>query len=203
MSRPTDQAIIILAAGSSSRMGTSKQLLPIKGRTLLEHTVSCALKCGIQNILVVLGANADNHLRVLKGTAVQTVINLEWEKGMGTSVKYGVKKSIEFFGNLQSVMLSVCDQPLLTTHHLKNLSDFFLKEKPKAVASMYNSIAGVPAIFGKELFENLLSIGDQTGAREVLKNLGNELKAISFEGGEIDLDTPEDYKKFTAFTNKK
>jgi molybdenum cofactor cytidylyltransferase len=203
MSRPVDQAIIILAAGSSSRMGKSKQLLDINGRTLLEQTVTRALETGILNILVVLGANAEKHLRVLRKLGVESVINPEWENGMGTSLKCGVKKSIELFGDIQSVMVLVCDQPLLTTRHLKALSNFFLKEKQKAVASMYNSVAGVPAIFGKELFANLLKVADKTGAREVLKNLGNELKTISFEGGEIDLDTPEDYKKFTSRFNKK
>jgi molybdenum cofactor cytidylyltransferase len=191
-----EQAIIILAAGTSSRMGTSKQLLQIKGRTLLEHTVASALGSDIPNVLVVLGANAKAHLSVLKGPRLSTVINPDWAKGMGTSLKCGLKKSMEIFPGLDAVMLLVCDQPLLTSSHINSLSEAFLKSNSKAVASKYPGAYGVPAIFDKSLFSELQQIGDQSGAREVLKNLGSELEFLTFEGGDIDIDTPEDYKKF-------
>jgi molybdenum cofactor cytidylyltransferase len=196
MEKYHDQAIVLLAAGSSSRMGTPKQMLIVNGRTMLQQAVNSAIASLIPNIIVVLGANAEQHDGIIKERAVMTIINKDWEKGMGSSLKAGLKKAISQYPTVQAVMVLVCDQPLLSSVHINKLATEYHKTQPMAIASRYNGINGVPAIFDRSIFSSLMMLKDESGAREVLKKLENNLITIPFEGGEIDLDTPDDYKNF-------
>jgi molybdenum cofactor cytidylyltransferase len=192
--------IVILAAGSSSRMGTSKQLLHVGGETLLEKAVTCSLNSKISNVTVVLGSNSEIHSRVLKNKRVQVLVNPDWALGIGNTIKFSLKKLLENNINVQGVMFMVCDQPHISTVHLNNIIDQFIEESPVAVASQYKGTYGVPAIFDRIAFSNLLSISDQAGAKTVLQNLEGDLRLVSFNGGEIDLDTPEEYKQYLEQT---
>ncbi len=196
MTQYNDQAIVLLAAGNSSRMGTSKQMLNMNGKTLLEHTVSCAVASHISNILVVLGANVTEHKAVLTGSPVSVLVNPDWAKGMGCSLKAGLKKIIDQYNNVQAVMVIVCDQPLLTSNHIDALAEVYQKRRPLAIASQYNGTYGVPAIFDRSIFSHVLMISDHSGAREVLQKMERELVMVPFDGGEIDLDTPQDYRDY-------
>jgi molybdenum cofactor cytidylyltransferase len=192
--------IVILAAGSSSRMGTSKQLLQVGGETLLERVVTCSLNSKISNVTVVLGSNSEIHSRVLKNKRVQVLVNPDWALGVGNTIKFSLKKLLENNINVQGVMFMVCDQPHISTVHLNNIIDRFIEESPVAVASQYKGTYGVPAIFDRIAFSNLLSISDQAGAKTVLQNWEGDLRLVSFNGGEIDLDTPEEYKQYLEQT---
>lgn len=191
-----DLNIVILAAGNSSRMGQSKQLLDVGGQTLLEKTVSAAVESKIPNVTVVLGANAEIHRRLLKNYPVQILVNNDWALGMGSTLKFALKKILEDNINVQGVLFMVCDQPNITVQHINKVCDLFLSEKPIAVASQYKMTFGVPALFDRITFSSLLSINDHAGAKEVLEKVKNDLRLIPFEGGEIDLDTLEDYQNF-------
>ena len=196
MNPTTDFAIVILAAGNSSRMGTSKQLLEVNGRTLLLHTVNSAIASQIPNIVVVLGANAEAHHVILKEKSATVIVNNDWIKGMGSSLKLGVKKAIEQYTDVQAIMVMVCDQPLISSIHINNLVKAYQQHGAIAVASHYNDTFGVPALFDRSVFSSLMKIGDEMGARQILKKLEQDLIPVPFIGGEIDLDTPEDYQKF-------
>ena len=190
-------ALVILAAGSSSRMGTSKQLLPVgEGQTLLEKTVSCALDSSGAEVVVVLGCDAETHHLLLKDKPVRVLINSDWALGMGNTLKFALKNILERNPLIQAALFMVCDQPLISSGHLKAMIDLYVHENPVAVASTYNNQVGVPAFFDKVIFPELLSIEDHSGAREVLRRLKSNLKLIPFEAGAVDLDTPEDYKIF-------
>jgi len=197
MTRYNDQVIVLLAAGNSSRMGTSKQMLSVNGRTLLEHSVNCATASQIPNVIVVFGAHAQDHQVALKGRPITIEINQQWANGMGSSLKAGLRKAIQSFSNVQALMVLVCDQPLLSSVHINRLASAYYQSKPLAVASQYNNgVVGVPAIFDRSVFSSLMQIEDKSGAREVLEKLNQDLVLIPFIGGEIDLDTPEDLKRY-------
>jgi molybdenum cofactor cytidylyltransferase len=193
-----DKAIIILAAGNSSRMGSSKQMLSIGNGTLLEHTVDCALASGISKIVVVLGAKAEDHQRILVGRWVDVLVNPDWERGMGSSLKVGMEQVLKHDEGIRAIMVLVCDQPLLTARHINTLASEYTRTKSKAVASLYKGVYGVPAIFDRCLFSELMAVDDQTGARSILKNSENSIGSIIFEGGEVDLDTREDYQNYIS-----
>ena len=194
--------IVILAAGNSSRMRTSKQLLDIGGVTLLEKTVACAANSKIPNVTVVLGSNSQMHIKNIKGKQVQILTNPDWALGIGNTLKFSMKKLLQNNINTQGVLFMVCDQPRISTVHINNLIELFLKEKPVAVASRYKETYGVPALFDRIAFSSLLSINDSSGAKAVLQKLKTNLKFVPFDGGEIDLDTPEEYERFMS-QNKK
>ena len=177
-------SVVILAAGSSSRMGQSKQLLPWKGGTLLSHAVTTAMESRAGHIYVVLGSNEDEHRKEIENFPVTIVSNPSWAKGMGSSIKAGVKAAKDS----EAVLIMVCDMPYVTSEHLNNL----MSTKHPIVASKYLDAVGVPALFRKEMFDELMAIGDSEGARNLITN--HQSQIIILKSG-IDLDTPDDYRK--------
>jgi molybdenum cofactor cytidylyltransferase len=193
-----DVGIVILAAGSSSRMNQSKQLLEVKGEPLLLKSVRIALQSQAKKVVVVLGANETAHRKLIDRLSVEIVSNPEWQKGMGSSLKKGLHDILQIFPLMQSVIVMVCDQPLLTTAYLNQLIENSKSTKDSIVASYYSNTVGVPALFKKKLFDQLLSIADREGAKSILQENKNAITTIEFPGGETDLDTRSDYEKFIS-----
>lgn len=189
-------AVIILAAGSSSRLGQSKQLLKVDGQPLLQRTVQAAAEAGFENTFVVLGANAEAHEKAIAQFPVHVVQNPDWAKGMGNSLKYGLKKVIEKLPHTTAVLVLVCDQPFLTSSHLKKMIDSVEHTQADIVTSTYQGTRGVPALFKKNVFGKLFLLGDEQGARKIIESHNGAVHAIAFPKGEIDLDTPEDLENF-------
>jgi molybdenum cofactor cytidylyltransferase len=192
----SNSAIIILAAGSSSRMGRSKQLLEIDKIPLLRKTVSTVLACNSEKIYVVIGSNADSHKTVIADLPVQIVLNEEWSKGMGSSLKKGLASAMSVSPGLAGVIVTVCDQPLLKSQHLNKIFLKYLETGKEIVASRYGGTAGVPTFFSKELFTELMNLQDQHGAKKIIERHPDQLEMVDFPGGEIDLDKIEDYYQF-------
>lgn len=189
-------AILVLAAGSSSRMGRSKQLLPINGKPLLLLSIEAALEVKAGQVIVVLGANREEHRKIIRHLPVDVVINEEWERGMGNSLKKGMQHVMASAPSTEAVIVMVCDQPMITGAHLDNLIRAFTTTKCPIVASAYGGAIGVPALFDQTLFNQLLHLRDQAGAKQIIES--NAHGVINFPGGEVDLDTPGDYKDFTT-----
>lgn len=189
---------IILAAGNSSRMGQSKQLLKINDEELLVRTVKTVAASGLLNteITVVLGSNYEQHRDIISPLNVNIEHNMDWTNGMGSSLKYGLKKIME--QKPAGVLILVCDQPLLTPEHIQSIIHQFQTSPQSIVASHYNNTNGVPAIFPSSLFEQLLMIADDQGAKKVLQQNQNSLISVDFPDGAIDLDTPDDYKNYNS-----
>ncbi len=191
-----DVGIVILAAGPSSRMNQSKQMLEVKGEPLLLKSIRIALQSKPKKVVVVLGANETAHRKLIDQLPVEPVSNPEWKKGMGSSLKKGLHHLLQIFPLMQSVIVMVCDQPLLTTAHLNRLIENSESTKKSIVASYYSNTTGVPALFKKELFDQLLSIDDREGAKSIIQKNNLAVKPVEFPGGEIDLDTQSDYDIF-------
>ncbi len=189
-------SIIILAAGSSSRLGQSKQLILVDGKTLLEKSVLAALNSGAEHVVVVLGAQATLHNKAIENLPVKIIINEEWKKGMGNSLKAGLNYVVTKYPETEAVIVMVCDQPFLTSEHLKKLITSFQKNPTEIVASSYNQIKGVPALFSRSMFSQLFQLEDIQGARKVIQFHKGSMQLAEFPKGEIDLDTPEDLSKF-------
>jgi len=191
----TNLSILLLAAGSSSRLGSSKQLLLLNGESLLYRTTSLSLQVTDQ-VTVALGSNFQSHFPEISHLPVQIVENEQWKNGMGHSLKTGLTALLKKWPHTSAVIVLVCDQPLLTASHLENLIEVARTSDKPIVSSCYKNVLGVPALFKKELFAELLALGDSEGARKLIQQKKNEVEAVDFPGGEIDLDTPEDVKRF-------
>src|SRR5260221_8643253 len=187
---------IVLAAGSSSRMGRSKQLLKIDSETLIRKTVKTVVGAGANETLVVLGADIEKIKNELSDLSVYTVTNPEFEKGMGNSLKCGLKYVMKKNSEAEAVMILVCDQPLLNSVHLKKIVEEYLTTKSPIVASFYSGSNGVPALFNKSMFGKLLTIEDQHGAKKAIGQNPALVKSIDFPEGAVDLDTPGDFENF-------
>jgi molybdenum cofactor cytidylyltransferase len=186
-------AIVILAAGSSSRMGQSKQLLPVHDTTALSHAITVALHAKPAVVAVILGAHAKQHRESIQSMPVSIVVNEQWEAGMGSSLKAGLRHIETHHPNVTAVLFMVCDQPALTTQHLLKLIG--KAEKP-IVASYYAGSPGVPALFKKSLFPSLNALGDDQGAKKMFQLFPEQVSTVDFPKGELDLDTPEDYQAY-------
>jgi molybdenum cofactor cytidylyltransferase len=187
--------IAILAAGASTRMGQSKQLLKIGDAPLLAHVTREAMGAS-GNVVVVLGANAAEHESILRSLAVHVTYNADWQKGMGSSIKAGVRHLLSLSPHLDGILIMVCDQPKVTSAHLNTLIKKFREMHGAIVTSRYEAMQGVPAIFSNEHFHDLLGLDDQNGAKVVMARYPEEVVSIDFPDGADDLDTPTDYARF-------
>jgi molybdenum cofactor cytidylyltransferase len=193
-----DIGVVLLAAGSSSRMGQSKQMLPIAGQPLLLRSVNAALDSQVKKSVVVLGANEATHTEILKDRKITIIKNPEWKSGIGSSLKAGLNFLLRDNGALYAIIVLVCDQPLLKSSHINKLLDEHNRTHQPIVASEYANTVGVPAFFHKICFRQLLLLPDDQGAKKIIQQNPGWLHTVKFEGGEIDLDTMDDYANFIA-----
>ena len=193
-----EMAILLLAAGSSSRLGHSKQLLKVNNTPLLTLSATTAIESGDHKVVVVVGANVIAHRNLIKHLPVEIVYNPTWHKGMGNSLKVGLSHLTNGTQNLAAIIIMVCDQPLITSSHLKKLIQKYKDSKSPIVASYYSGVAGVPSLFDNSLFSNLLSLGDDEGAKKIIQQRPDLVTTIDFPEGAFDIDTDQDLKKFIS-----
>lgn len=185
-------AALILAAGASRRLGRPKQLLKLAGRTLLRRTAELALSLGAGPVAVVLGAHVEEMRPELEGLDVQIVHNPDWERGMSTSLRAGIRFLESREPEVTGVLILLVDQPRVDEALLRRLLETFRQAQPLLVVSRYNGANGVPAVFHCSLFGELQSVEGDRGARRVIGRHESELIAIDFPGGVEDIDTEED-----------
>jgi molybdenum cofactor cytidylyltransferase len=179
-------AAVVLAAGSSSRLGEPKQLVRLGGENLLERAVRVAREAGCSPVVVVLGAE---YVQVLGNSVlgdVVTVINDKWEEGMASSIQLGVGALKFCARDAEGVVVMACDQPAVTVKHL-----FHLTLRAEVKASRYAGRNGIPAFFPKKHFDKLMALTGDKGARELLA----EARYEELENGELDVDTREDLNR--------
>jgi molybdenum cofactor cytidylyltransferase len=195
-------SIVILAAGSSSRLGFPKQLLKLNDRSFIVHAVQEASKVS-DHIVVVLGANEDALRRELIEYPVRISSNPEWQDGMSSSIHIGLKTVLSEFPATQAVILMVCDQPYVNAELLREMiTDYGNSGKP-IVACAYKEVAGTPSLFDKKLFPELLALSGQSGARSVISKNKDLVSTVPFPLGYLDIDTKEDYEQFIEKENQK
>ncbi|NOT74650.1 MAG: nucleotidyltransferase family protein [Cyclobacteriaceae bacterium] len=189
-----EPVILILAAGSSSRMGQSKQLLKINEQSMLRNASVVALESGMQTI-VVLGANEGENRKTIEDLTLKIIVNPDWENGMGNSLKKGISSLPK---NTDAAIVMVCDQPLLNSAHLKRIREKYQSSDKRIIASYYSGTFGVPTLFDSSLFEEIKNLTDDQGAKKIIQLHQNETLNIEFQEGAIDLDTPDDFRNFVS-----
>lgn len=189
-------AILILAAGSSSRLGESKQLLSLHGASLLRHIAEVALSINNKCVMVVLGANEDIMKKELGNLPVECVINKEWESGMGASISCGIGELNRIEPDTERVIIMVCDQPYVSAQVLQELVRKQEETGKDIVACAYAGTVGVPALFTKNIFASLRNLKGNEGAKKIMLSHQDSLATIQFEKGSVDIDTKEDWDRF-------
>lgn len=186
-------ALIILAAGASSRLGFPKQTLLYKGKTLLELAIEAGLKSRCAEVFVVLGANAETIEPGIKHYNVSIIHNTDWASGMASSIVTAMKQ-VKANPQFRGVVVMLCDQPFVTRTVLDSLLFKQQQTGKHMVACTYKDTLGVPAMFTHHLFPQLLLLQGQEGAKKLVTDHPDELATITFEKGGIDIDTVADYE---------
>jgi len=185
--------VILLAAGASARMGEPKQLLRFQGETLLRRTARSALAVS-NKVVVMLGARIETIQKEIKNLPVVIVENKDWETGMGGSIKAGLEKLLTDANDLKAVIITVCDQPFADAILLGKIIEKFEATNALIVACGYENTLGVPALFHRKLFPELLALDAESGAKQLIKKYRAQTAAVSFPEGAFDVDTRGDFE---------
>ena len=189
---------VILAAGESSRLGRPKQLIEFRGKTLVRRVVDAADEAGCLPIVVVIGSDGKKVAHELEQTSAAIVENEKWRDGIGTSIRAGMQSLVERRPGLDAVILLVSDQPLVETELIKQVIARHGETGKTIIASGYSRTLGVPALFDRSHFEELLTLPDDSGAKSIILSRRARVVEFPFPQGNIDIDTLADYEKLVA-----
>jgi molybdenum cofactor cytidylyltransferase len=179
---------ILLAAGSSQRLGADKQSTLIGGVPMLTRAARLLLDAGFAMPIVVLGPRAAEHRPLLAGLPLRVVENPAAASGMASSLVAGLDAA----GDCDAAVITVCDQPSVTAVHLEALVAAWRRTGSSIVASSYAATQGVPALFTAIHFAELRELRGDRGAGPLLAGHAGLVHLIPLAGGELDIDTPAD-----------
>lgn len=180
---------IVLAAGSSTRFGRTKQLEPFEGVSLVAGAMrKVESVCGARSVLVT-GKDWQEVTATCAPLAGYFVINNDYEQGLASSIACGVRAVAE---SADAILLMLADLPLVTTEHLTNLVNAWADSPQTIVASAFEDTLGPPIVFPKADFDALLRLTGDRGARPIIDANTARVQAIACEEAAFDIDRPED-----------
>jgi len=203
-------AAVILAAGGSTRFARPKQLIEFRGKSLLRRIVDAAAEANCSPVVVVIGSETEKTREELAGTSAIAVENKNWQRGIGASIRVGVRAAIDNTTEegrplavskpplLEAIVLLTCDQPFIEAQTIHELIALSKKTKKAIVASSYSDTLGVPALFDQSCFAELLALDDDSGAKPIILSKRERVAEFPFAEGKIDIDTVEDYEKLSG-----
>lgn len=194
--------VVILAAGSSSRLGYAKQLVQFKGKSLLQHAIAISEELDFDSKVVVLGARKEEIEGKIDLKGFEVVMNENWEDGMSTSIRRGVLRSQELENELDHILILLSDQPFVSKDSIDKLIKVQLKKNCQATFSEYAGDLGVPAIFSAEVFSDLKELKGDQGAKKLIHNQKLDYEIVKFEMGNFDVDTAADVELLKKMENE-
>ncbi|MFO7801430.1 MAG: nucleotidyltransferase family protein [Desulfovermiculus sp.] len=192
MSQKHGIAGIVLAAGSSVRMGGIKQLLPYKGSPLLQHVLDLVRCINFSQRVLVLGHEASEIRRRCRVKDFIIRYNPHFEKGQSTSIRSGIQV---LDSDIDGAIFFLGDQPLVSKHTIRALIQAYEQTQAPIVVPVYNAQRGNPVFFHSCLFAEVQSVSGDTGPRVLLTKYTHCLTRVEVEDPGIvqDVDTWEDY----------
>lgn len=187
-------ATLVLAAGSSSRLGEPKQLLAHNGQTLVRYTTTMALALQAGPVVVVVGACRERIQAELTDLPVLTPVSEHWSEGIAASLIAGLQALPPV--DIEAVLILLTDQPYVTTDLLQQLIDTRRQTGRGIVACHYAGQAGVPALFDKRYIEEMVKLKGDVGAKRLIRQHANDCVEIPFPLGAVDLDTQQDVARW-------
>jgi len=184
---------VLLAAGSSRRMGSNKLLLSFEGETLLRRSARRAAAAGLSPVVVVLGHEADRAAAELAGLSLVVVVNPDHARGMNGSIRAGVRAVPE---DAAAAVILLADMPLVTPAMVGRVVERYREGGARIVAATYGDVAAPPLLYDRSLFPELGDLdGDGCGKR-VLKKHREEAATVALPPEALlDLDEPGDYDR--------
>lgn len=185
---------IILAAGTSSRMGRTKQRLPFRGKTMLECVVDSALASVLHRIVVVLGHKSEVLEPLLAKRKVTIIHNPHYEKGQSSSIKIGLQTLTE---EVDAALFLLGDQPLVTPEIINLIIAAYEASPGPIVLPVFKEKRGNPVLFSRETFPRLAALKEDCGARPLFEEYAERLLKVPVSDPAIhfDIDTEDDYRR--------
>ncbi len=185
-------ASVVLAAGSSTRMGRNKLLLEIGGETMVRRAVKAAISAQLSPVIVVLGHEADRVRAELDGLTCLPVVNREHLRGAGCSLRVGVKEVAE----ASALVLSLADMPFVTSAMLAELVERYRETGKHLVMSRYGEVEAPPHLFDRSLFGELLAGEDERCAKPIIRRHMADAVVAGWPAAALqDVDLAADYEQ--------
>ncbi|MGH2827733.1 MAG: nucleotidyltransferase family protein [Actinomycetota bacterium] len=182
---------VVLAAGSSTRMGRPKQLLELDGKPMLQHTVDLVAE-RFEDVVLVLGHKADAIARALElPPKVRVVRNPDYESGQASSVKVGIA-AVASESEAAAVFLG--DQPGMSSALVDEVIAALRNSSAPVVRPGSRDAPGHPVLVRRESFDHWAQLTGDEGARSLMRGSDVHFVATSSPLPD-DVDTPEDYER--------
>lgn len=185
--------IILLAAGTSGRLGRPKQLLMYNGKTLLQGAIETARASGANYVVLVLGARQAELEQSFDHHEIVLINNAEWQQGMSSSIRTGLNEILRIDPEVNAVVFMACDQPLVNEGLINSLLNKYDETGMPIIASGYGNSVGIPALFDRKMFGHLLALQGEGGAKKIIMENRMQLSVVDFKDGKVDIDTEADY----------
>lgn len=179
----------ILAAGASRRFGSPKQLARLGGAPVLHEVIASASVVAGQSVSVVLGAHAQAVAPTLRHSSASMVLNRDWEEGLASSIRRAVQAAPP---GSEALLLLLADQVAVSADDLRRLHAAWRRHPRLIAAALYGGAPGLPAIFPRWTFGDLMGLRGDTDPRLVIRRNIDQVLRIPMQNAGIDLDTPED-----------
>jgi molybdenum cofactor cytidylyltransferase len=185
---------ILLAAGTSSRMGRNKMLFELEGESVLRRAVRRALAGGLSPLVVVLGHESERSARELDGLPCQWALNPLYEQGINSSLKAGIQAVQDLEAKAAMVMLA--DMPFVTSEMIAAMIARYRGSRAPLVISDYEGVNAPPMVYDQSLFAELLLMEGEGCGRQVVRRHKQEAEVLAWPVSALqDLDVPEDYAR--------
>jgi molybdenum cofactor cytidylyltransferase len=189
-------AALVLAAGTSSRMGGRNKLLcEVGGTTMVERAVRAAIDSRCAEVVVVTGWQGDLVETAVGALAapkpVKLVRNAHYETGLAGSLRCAVT---QLPVTIDAAVVQLADMPWIASKHIDRLIDAFDSDQPAIVVPVRDGRRGHPVLWPRRHFSALCNLSGDVGARELLVRHASEVRAVPFETDVIfeDVDTPDE-----------
>ncbi len=189
---------VVLAAGSSRRMGRPKQLLPVDGRPLLEGVVARACASRLDEVVVVLGANAEAITAAVALGQARAVVNPDHASGMSSSLRAGLAA---LGPGVDRAVVILGDQPAVSVALLDELLDLQARSGLPAAALSFGGLLHPPVVLRRELWGDLAELEGDVGCRALIRARPELVAALPVSEDArhpVDVDTPEDYRRLVG-----
>jgi molybdenum cofactor cytidylyltransferase len=191
-------AAVVLAAGGSTRFGKPKQFARFRGETFVSRIVKAVIEAGCDPVVVVTGEDSAQIESGLQGLAVRIAVNPDWPTGLASSIRGGLKSAMEGAADLGAALLVTCDQPFVDRAVTTRLIQLHSTSGKPIVASAYAGTLGIPALFDRSCFPDLLQLSGDNGAKKIIAGRPHDVASLDFPAGKIDIDTAADYEKLDS-----
>jgi CTP:molybdopterin cytidylyltransferase MocA len=189
---------IVLAAGSSLRMGKPKQLLPLRSRPLLEHIVAAVCGSALDEVVVILGADHELILRRVRWGRARIIVNRDHASGMSSSLRTGLAA---LDSDVERAMVILGDQPGVSPELLDRLLEVHAGSLRPAAALRVCGLLQPPVVLRRDLWDDFMALSGDVGGRGLIRARPELVEPVVIGTDEerpVDIDTPDDWRRYRS-----